>query len=312
MRKLSKITLLAGMVLAIMLLVQPAFAACSNARLIQASEIYGTDGEFPSYNASAWFWALGSGVQGVGSGNDNGAVYGSTDGYGTADYGFFGAPYTYGYGYVSASWGTGGVDGCIDATVAPTLCNVGGCCTAILISDQFDGQGYFALLTSTADAGQNYGAFPAVNMAALPKPNITGSVRVDAANVNVTVACPSQASLAGGLALDPGCPDTVVTGCKLYTQTVARGGAPADDRELSGWTSVGVGAAAGTSETVGVTCSGNQDVYLTSALVFDSGFELRYGGTNSTRVECGPNLANPVRRLQDGTTPTRKKSRRTN
>jgi hypothetical protein len=292
------------MVLAIMLLVQPAFAVCSNARLVQADFIYGTTG-IPSYNAAAWFWALGDGGT-----HNSGTNVGSTDGFGYG-YGWFNAPgdgyATYEYAYVSASWATVGVVGCVDLVADPR-------CTAILASDEADGEGYFAFLTKLANIGGNYQDYGAVTMTSLPKPNITGSTRVDAANVNVTVACPSQATLeaAGGFSLDPACADTVVQGCNLYTRTVARGGEPAADRELTGWTRVGTGAAVGTAETVTVTCSGNQDVYLTSALVFDSGFELRYGGKNSTRVECGPNLANPVRRLQDGTTPTRKKSRRTN
>jgi hypothetical protein len=309
MRKISKITLMAGIVLAAAMLVQPVFAACPNARLITANYVYGTPGEVPTYYAQAWFWALGSGIQGAGTGNDNGAVVGSTDGYGYGA-GFFNAPGGYGYGYVGASWGSAGVDGCIDATVAPTPCNAAGCCTGILISDEFGGQGYFAFLSSTANSGQNYQNYGAVTLTAIPKPNIVGSVRVDASNVNVTVRCPAQAELAAGLALDPGCNDTVLLGCKLYSTNVARGTAPPAGRELVGWSAVGGQGTPGATQTVGLTCAGNEDVYLTTALVFDSGFEVRYGGENSTRVECGPNVANPVRRLQDTTPARRKQTRR--
>jgi hypothetical protein len=300
MRKLSKITIMVGIALTIMIMVQPVFAACTSVRGVSTTYIYGGSANTPTYYADAAFWALGSGDPVVGAGNDSGSL-----GYGL----FAVVPNT--YGYISTHWGTPGVDGCIDATTAPVPCNTAGCCTAILISDSdtVTDQGYFLFMTIQADNFANYVGGSAT-MAPVPKPNITASTRVGTTGVNVTVRCPLQAEVAAGLALDPGCNDTVLTGCRTYAQAVARGASPPATRDLSAWAAVGSGAAAGGTEILPLTCAGEEDLYVTQSLVFDSGYELAFGGENSTRVECGPNVANPTRRLQEAT-PTHRKSGRT-
>jgi hypothetical protein len=158
--------------------------------------------ELPTYYASAWFWALGSGIQGVGAGNDNGALYGSTDGYGSG-HGFFNVASEYGYGYVTAHWANGAVDGCIDDPVFPTSCSVAGCCTAILVSDELEGEGYFAFLTSSADIASNYRDFGHVNLSAIPSPDIVSAVpNLSEGHWDVVVNGPALESLSPGLSLD--------------------------------------------------------------------------------------------------------------
>ncbi len=48
-----------------------------------------------------------------------------------------------------------------------------------------------------------------------------------------------------------------------------------------------------TPATVSETCATDSDVYYAHSIVFDSGFETAYVSANSTRVQCGPTVANP-------------------
>jgi hypothetical protein len=51
----------------------------------------------------------------------------------------------------------------------------------------------------------------------------------------------------------------------------------------------------GSPVTVEALCGAtNVDVYLATQLTFDSGFTTDVVSANSTRIECGPNVANPT------------------
>ena len=118
-------------------------------------------------------------------------------------------------------WSSGGIDGCI-SSVTPTV-NFDECHCALL-TDEWGGQGYYALFSKLADPIGNFifqqqgGAV--YNLASIPRPSITGSTR-DAANATVTfnidVPLPTGADYR-----DPSC------GCdfgfRVYAAVVGEGG----------------------------------------------------------------------------------------
>ena len=74
----------------------------------------------------------------------------------------------------------------------------------------------------------------------------------------------------------------------------------------SGWTAGGNPAALGSATTFTVPCGATDvDVYVAGAYRWATGFETAVVGANSTRVECGPNLANPADTMIRPVTPQR-------
>jgi len=265
-----------------------------------------------SSSLQASFWHVGNGNVTPGLGNDNGAFAGLGNWVIYQDPGGAYAGYP---AYIDTTWGASqDIDGCIDTPVPggpPAKC------MGVLLSDiDADGAAAFAYLTAGADANGNFflnldgGA--TISLASLPKAQIANSVRVDANNVNVTVAGPTLEALAAGLyqAQDPGglCANGAGAASdvqyKVYTKNQARGSAPPTDVDPTGWTPGPTGDL-GQSSLVAVNCDeapgdGAVDVYVAYTLVFDSGFETGFvsggsGATTATRTECGPNVAEPGR-----------------
>lgn len=310
MKKLLSYAVVLGLVLTGAALTSETQATCSFARLFNSSNPGGysylyTPGVSPgpttttvTENMVGSFWMLGNGVpgaaqnQGIDNGRFDAIVY---SGPGYFYYGWVrGFPY-YGAYIQGPSWASSpDIDLCPDQVVGQR-------CMAILLTDEVNGVGYFAFLTDEADGSQNYDFVQAgngpVNLVQIPKPSIIGSNTVDASTVELILAGPNAAALAGGLYLDPNCSTFGdVAGYKVRSQTVASGAQPPSDRDVASWTDVTPGGGTiplGTGTTVTVTCAGNSDVYITTSVEFESGFEFGLTSENSTRVACGPTIAEP-------------------
>ena len=241
---------------------------------------------------SASFWAQGTGDVAVGVGNDNGLFDLVATG---------GVPYpsfpSYGY-HAGAELFSGwqpGTDGCIN----------GGNCLCMLLTDTDGANSYFAIvgaqssptLTTTLEQGgtDTSGLYNApIIMTTVTPPAINGSTRVGT-DVQLNVSVGPQ----GGVYMKDGC-NCGPTGYKVLQQVVPRGNMPPSDRS-TGWVEAplaGGGAqgvtAIGAQVSVESTCgTADSDVYLATQLFFDSGFSTSLVSGNSSRVECGTNLADP-------------------
>jgi hypothetical protein len=322
--------MIVGLVLVLLALGSPAFAICVAARTfasLGATEstayVYRADvaaawggvypgvsnGPGPSVSSSvngSW-WALGAGNPTNGVGVDNGTQ-------GAAGYWLFyggtsagGNYYPY---YVAGAWsGDLGIDGCIDNTGSnPALADTDQCMYLLISDEDGAGNGYFALLSDNADGLGNYdfSTTGQIVLQAVPKPRILGSTRVDASQVDLTVglsnvpAGPADGVYGGSCGAGP-------TNFRLYKSNVPRNGPAPVSRDLDDaqtWTLAGE-APVGGSAPISVTCAGDEDIYLSTSLVFDSGFELNLGSANGSAVQCGPTLVDPVKPI---TPPRRSKT----
>ena len=102
----------------------------------------------------------------------------------------------------------------------------------------------------------------------------------------------SVPSAASGVYNKDGC-DCAPTGYRILQQILPRGSMPPSDRS-AGWTDASGVVPATQGTTVTATCgAADQDVYLATELIFDSGFGTSIVSANSSRVECGTTLADP-------------------
>lgn len=270
-----------------------------------APQVYSFDAANPAPppigpNAKVTFWGLGAGDPAIGFGNDNGAY----------DMIAAGGVYVYGYGVgagydpnasfwygatIFGSWDGGTTDGCVG----------GNNCMCVLITDEEGGVGTFAISggmatanfdtffnrSGTSDGGRSNAP---IVLVPIPSPQINGSSR-DVATNDVTFNMNVPAVGSGDYTQD-GCA-CAPTAYRILQTVVPRGGMPPTSRDLGAWTDLG-GANIGVATDVTSNCgSQDNDVYLATQLVFDSGFGTHTVSSNSTRVECGPNLATP----SDGT-----------
>jgi hypothetical protein len=252
---------------------------------------------------SGLFWALGAGDPATGLGDDNGTH--TEDGW--FDYNATPAVNFYYAGYIDTDWSVAGIDGCLYNAGATGSLD-GDECTCVLLSDQYDSEGYFAVASGQVDvvgntvldmpgSDDNGNSGPIILMP-IPKPFITNTVEDHSTlDLDLTV---TVAPFTAGVYVKDGC-DCGPIGFKVMSFELSLGDPPPTDRDISLWTEielVGGGTQPvtpfGSSVTVESTCgSANTDVYLASALVFDSGFGPAVVSRNSTRIECGPNLADP-------------------
>jgi len=252
--------------------------------------------------ANITFWRLGTGDPVGGSGDDNG-VYDmiATGGFFFTGYGpGVGTYLTGGYlrgGQINGSWLPGGIDGCVGTAS----------CMCMLITDQDGPRGFWATAGGMSDANVNTsmnrggtdgnGNNLPIILVDIAAPSINGSRRLPGTfdvDLDISVGAPTAGNYAvDGCACGP-------TGFRVLQQIVMRGAMPPSDRSV-GWaeplTDLGAAqtdTALGGQVTVRSLCgSSNTDVYLTTQLVFDSGFQTSVVSGNSTRVECGPTLADP-------------------
>jgi hypothetical protein len=316
---IDRIALAACALVVLALAAQPVVAACGDARLITGFNVSTGDRSYiltpgvcpggggtcaPPYYSSVTgairgdFWALGAGDPFAPlSGIDNGTFDVGTSGtYIDPFSGWITASAFYYPAEINTHWQEDpGIDGCPD-TLAGTKC------TAILLSDHVGDLSYFAFITKLADAGLNYvftrpGGAP-INLAPIPNVGITGSTRLGPTQVQLTIAPPygTTPGPAEGFYLDSACGSVgTPTGWRVRSQSAPGHGNPApSDRDVSNWgTSLGTATNFGSSQTVTASCTGDQDIWLAYTILYDSGLELSYVGGNSTRVECGANLAEP-------------------
>jgi len=208
------------------------------------------------------------------------------------------------------NWGfSAAIDGCT-GDIDP------GSCTCILLTDQFDGVGYFMIDSAIANAILNYefNGFPGdaggnatIMMSEIPAPAVTASGRdVVSGDVTLTV---DGGSLAAADYRDAGCDCGV--GYVVYQQIVGRGGMAPIDRSIASGAWIPAPSSTGGTQLVNdfgtptditVDCDPalQQDLYLATAIVEKAadgtiGLITDNVSQNSFRIECGANLAEPNR-----------------
>ena len=205
------------------------------------------------------------------------------------------------------------VDACITDVVVPGQIDVEEC-TCILVTDQWDGVGYFMADSALSDVGGDFlyefqtldfQGIGSMQMLATPAPQVLSSSRdLATADVTMTVAVDDITGM-GADYRDAGC--DCALGFLVYQQVVGRGVVPADRAIGSGWTAAlnATGGAqavnpfgAGTAQAdILVPCDAalDQDIYLSTVIVEAGGLVGGNVSGNSFRVECGANLAEPER-----------------
>jgi hypothetical protein len=322
MKNLLRVAAVGLVALAAVAMLPSAEASCPNARTIGPNAVTITTppgsfgGPYGPYSVSpelkGVFWSFGTAPGGGNPSDGLGNDSGSTPQENWIYIGGYGSPATLDGGLGYSHWNAPGIDGCVDGDGTLPTADAAQC-TVILLSDDDDaGQGYFALASVGPDAGQNYNFLTAtggggITLAPTPKPNITGSTRNGGLSVQLTLNVTPGAGPAAGYYL--ACQSAGLTSgsrYRIYTQSTPRdAGAPSGEnsRDLSNWTldpSTAGGIPVGSPTNVTVTCGGTDlDFYLCSTLLIPTGngsfYELANCSRDATKVECGPNLAEPGR-----------------
>lgn len=313
---------------------QPAFAVCGAGGTLRSQ-----DGEFGDSNifsnpnwcaptgtycfadvgpalspsTRGFYWALDTGDPTPGAGDDNGTHGGSFSNGGIsqggcgdewictieADNATYSYPGVFFGGYASTSE----VDGCGVAAFPATRC------TCVLITDEWNGDGYFLVTSALHDPSGVFDFTQPVDaplqLVPIPAPGITGTQRLQPSlDVVSDVKLPPPAS---GVYLKDGC-DCAPTGFKVLQTILPRGSAAPTSRQVAAWNAPpdadgnpqpSTGAPFGTMPAQGISVRSacgmmNTDVYLTTQLVFPRGYTAQHVSSNSGRIECGPMLANPA------------------
>ncbi len=318
-----KITSIIALFAALSLLPPPTFAACGGNPLIMSfngpngnsfvwvEDVFQAD-FYPSYppfgltppwtmRFAATFWALGTGNPVLGLGDDAGVF--TVPPYDWAYY----EPTYYGYyyyaGIIISGWGRSGlIDGCVQN-------NPPNSCTCVLLTDQYSGVGYFAILGNAATTGtwitwldqpgsDGAGNAAPIILKPIPKPIFLSVARRPGTfNIDATMTVPALPEADYTLG---GC-DCGPVGYRIVQQVLPRGSAPPTDREASTWPAAttpegGEQPVTPLGEPVvieGICAYVDSDMYLAARLYFESDFASPVVSSNSTRIECGPTLAEP-------------------
>lgn len=247
------------------------------------------DGGYPTGGS---FWSLGTGTAVAGTGNDNGSWTLGTPSPTTS----WCKQYTGGC-YLSGTWaGNGGIDGCIDGLIT------GGGKENMVVQFSYEagGQGYYAAASASRNnAGAEFeftGSGQNIVLQAIPKPSITGTTRT-APNVQISVGSPNLGAFTTDGVLTAG---QVIKQYRVYKQVVPRAAAaPASRNRLTGWVAAGAAVNLGSPFSYSETdCATDKDIYLAASVVYDSGYESDAVSANSTKVQCGPTLAEPNPRFK--------------
>lgn len=248
------------------------------------------------------FWAFGFGDPADGPGNDSGGWPENEGNYAAGWLRCFtGACASYGK-YMTGVWNQDSrIDGCITGNVATGKSSE--IMVTLFTDESSDGQtGYFAVGAAARDTtasptyDYNFGG-QHFDLVEIPKLSITGSScspsPTDCQTVSLQVTCNAAA---GGFYSDGSVTrGEVIQGCEVFSmiQTPRDLGAP-DTRAASAWTPTGTVIAEGGSGTVDLSCgTAESDAWIAAGIAFDSGYTTERVSANSTRVECGPNLATP-------------------
>jgi hypothetical protein len=321
MKRLSKIGIGLAVLGALLAAGHPARAVCANYRGFDAADYYiytpGVDWQYGSGSTNGYqgstvspglrgsFWHVGNADPVVGLGNDSGTFAA------LGDVPAGGWVYVYpSYGAtLLGSWSTGGanssIDGCIDLPYSDGRAAL---CMAVLLEDvdPVEGDRVFALLMAPADATRNYDFVPSVDgsitLAPLPPPNIVNSQRTSGPGVLLDVVGPDAANLEAGLFLNDegdcagvgiGGATSLIRGYRICTGASERGApVPAPDAFVC---SDDVTPLGGTAQII-TDCASDVDVWITYRLVFEpntvgTSLEASQPGGVTTRINCGPNLA---------------------
>jgi hypothetical protein len=226
------------------------------------------------------FWRLGQGDPVVGLGSDNGTYPAQADA--SEAWTKHGSNFPT---LLDGYWGDIRIDGCVDwPPGAPR-------CMTVLLGDQADGSGYFALLTADANAmGDFKFAQPdsaPIDLVPVPKPVLysagpdgQGGMRLDFAPPIV----PNEGLYLGG----PGCDTDLIVGYRIYYQALWHSEPAPTDLRPAGWAVAPGGEGPGGEPipfdsgaeviTTVPYCQGWIQ-YFALALVFDSGFEVPFLST---------------------------------
>ncbi len=285
MKLFSRLAIVVTAAIVALAAIQPADAACGLPALITQNGTNGSYGYIESPGLSSvssfqgTFWALGFGSPDVVPGHDNG----------TWPARFWLAPPDTRV-YLSGDWGASpAIDGCASTPPVPQPGK-----TVVLLADtNADGSdGYFVAACATKNARGNYNfqdVHPfGLHSARIPRPIFVASARAGTA-LNLTL---NHEAVVGGV--QPGdCGATLIRGYRVYSQAVPRNAAAPASRDKAQWTALTTESAIGANSVASIDCSTDSDVYLATALVFDSGVETLYVSRNSTVVQCGQTLADP-------------------
>jgi hypothetical protein len=283
-----------------------------------------------SYYINGEFWAFGAGNPTVGIGVDSGNFKGQFDtvngqlanwlipGYFGGQKSFFGGP--------AGHWQTPGSDGCITTTGSSATLPDDQECNIVLLQDE-DGAGtmtgFFAVLATDQNTAADFeyttatGFPPAIMLAPIPKPQITGSARVPPDDVNLTVVVNATINPANGFYLNcsPSQNGAIADGYRLYGRRVPRL-TPKPTQHNTRWLNQALHLRPGPPlppwqsltpakvplnqpTNILANCNGNEDLWIGASLTFGgvaggaANYETKIVSMNSTKIECGPNLAEP-------------------
>jgi hypothetical protein len=186
-------------------------------------------------------------------------------------------------GWSQSSW----IDGCLFNAGSDWGVRDGAECTCVMLSDQVDGQGFFAVVSAWPDINANTflnqpGNKPIV-LRSLQAPTVVERINdSDSHDIQLSVTVPP---VLDNLYEDVRCPCAAV-GFRLFHQLVDAGSVAQLDRRHaeadSAWEpavdpdgTAGRVWSAGTSGSVALACPPGKDAYLAWTPVFDSGFEPR-------------------------------------
>jgi hypothetical protein len=262
------------------------------------------------------FWSVGSGNPVIGQGNDSGIFSG---GFLATDFwlkqvsaSFAAGLYHYpawnslkiGGNYVvgaPVTWSAPDADGCGPGGTPPLIS-----CTCFLLTDTWNGQGYFATQCAQSDilGNTNFDTGQTIKLAAIPQPLITGSSR-DTITGDVTVSVGVKGgdgnidSPAEGVYAKSPC-GTGLAGYRVLGSVVPRNGTPSPQSFVqlprADGTSQGT-TGFGAQVAVRADCNpaADQDLYLALQIVGEgpTPFISQFPGRSATRVPCGSNMADP-------------------
>lgn len=297
-----------------------------------------------TYYVNGIFWSFGGGNPIYGQGNDSGYFKGYPVAVTTSTWlggGYFGG-FDLFLGGQFGHWQYPGVDGCVDldGSVAsgpdPNECNI------VVLTDEANETGYFTALSVPPNAGADFlynasTGFPdQITLAPIPKPTIVSSTTVG--NTINVVATVNTGPLVSANGFDFKCqPAAILQGYRIFVRQMAGHDTPkpiqVNTRELNQtfgppldpWVPItpAAGTPIGAPSNFSLDCSasGDTDYYLCSTLLFGGTsagaprYQLKNCSMNATKIECGPNMANPqapsMRRIERGSTPTPSKKQGT-
>lgn len=236
------------------------------------------------------FWAIGSGDPTFGPGDDNGSF--AVQGWITQldSPGFY-----YSANILSpeggVGWGTGaGIDGCVLNSLTANRC------TCMMLTQNGSDGPQFAVFSAKADVSARsefvYPGNAAIEFCPVPVPEVVNSVRD---NLTHDLTMDVRATASCGIYYKDGCDCGVKFLVKEFVRPRGMVGSPGTN-DPADFTSLTDSAPqdSGVVDSVQSLCgASNNDVWLATQIVADGVWNSGLVSAPSTKIECGPNLANP-------------------